>query len=429
MTTSEIKACAFNKQRGFTLLEVMVALALGLLLTVGILSLFQSTSQTNRLQNGLARLQENGRFAVSRIETDLRMLGAQACSNFSGNASLNTGYTPVWTSRAMKSYVGSLTLPDREAPLTNTAAFDIDPSEFVKGHECSAGCTLPELGTYSSEGLEAGARVPGSDVLTIRYQSGSGWPLAVGTCSRSGAPVAATDSILQGDVFSLVEQDGNDPFPTDTPSALFFYGCTGSYVLPISGGTMSALTVGAILPSAPAALCQGNPTTDVRVYDISNFVTVTYFLVFRENDDPDAGGRLVPTLVRRLNGGPAQDLVQGVDQLEFVYGVLDADGATRYMTAAQVDAAGTSDCTPASEGMNNAAGCMWRNVRNVEARLLVNSTNELFGIDAISRSFRFNGETTDVAADGSTELPSGQTAGSMLRREFIAQTMIRNRNP
>lgn len=67
--------------RGFTLLEIMVALVLGLLLSIGIVSLFLTTSRTNKLQDGLARLQENGRYAVGRIESDLRMGGAQYCSN------------------------------------------------------------------------------------------------------------------------------------------------------------------------------------------------------------------------------------------------------------------------------------------------------------------------------------------------------------
>jgi len=63
--------------KGFTLIELMVALTLGLLLSIGIVTLFGATSKTNKVQDSLARLQENGRYAMTRMNADLRMLGAQ----------------------------------------------------------------------------------------------------------------------------------------------------------------------------------------------------------------------------------------------------------------------------------------------------------------------------------------------------------------
>ena len=62
-----------SASRGFSLIELMVAMALGLVLSIGVVSLFGSTSMSNKVQNSLARLQENGRYAVARMESDLRM--------------------------------------------------------------------------------------------------------------------------------------------------------------------------------------------------------------------------------------------------------------------------------------------------------------------------------------------------------------------
>ena len=50
-------------QRGLTLIELMVAMVLGLLVAAGIVTVFVSTSTSNKAQNQLARLQEEGRFA------------------------------------------------------------------------------------------------------------------------------------------------------------------------------------------------------------------------------------------------------------------------------------------------------------------------------------------------------------------------------
>ncbi len=52
--------------RGFSLIELMVAMFLGIIVSAGIITLFTSTSKANRVQAQLARMQEQGRFAVAR---------------------------------------------------------------------------------------------------------------------------------------------------------------------------------------------------------------------------------------------------------------------------------------------------------------------------------------------------------------------------
>ena len=425
-----------QNQKGFTLIEVLVAVALGLLLSIGILSLFSGTSKTNKIQDGLARLQENGRFAVSRIESDLRMSGGQVCSNSTGNATTKPAGTSYWPSRAPMVFTNSVSFPDSTGPITGSAPFALDPMYFVQGYECSTGncSSLSALGgTYSSESIAADQRVPNSDVLTLRFQQGTGWAIATNTCKRGPLPVQASDSILAGDTFELSPQAGDDALPTAVPSMVLLSYCKGSAVFPVSGFTTGApptVTFGALDGDAPGSLCQGDGTADARLFDFSSFGTVSYFLVYRTNSDPDAHGRLVPTLVRRANGGDVVDLVQGVDQLDFLYGVLDVDGQTRFMTAEEIDdPASTALCLPPLEvGGANLPGCLWRGIRSIEAHFLVSSTREL-SLDDVSRSFTYMGTTTNVANDGSTLLRSGQTAGSMMRREFVSQTMIRNRNP
>jgi len=77
--------------RGFTLIELMVAMVLGLLVAAGIVTVFASTSSSNKAQNQLAQLQEAGRFAVTRMGTDLRMANGQYCTNTGGVAKVASG--------------------------------------------------------------------------------------------------------------------------------------------------------------------------------------------------------------------------------------------------------------------------------------------------------------------------------------------------
>src|SRR5690348_1040974 len=63
--------------RGFTLIELMVAIVLGLLLSFGIVQLFGATGKTRRVQDAMSTVQENGRYAISRLNADLRMVAYQ----------------------------------------------------------------------------------------------------------------------------------------------------------------------------------------------------------------------------------------------------------------------------------------------------------------------------------------------------------------
>ena len=115
-----LRASPARPQAGFSLLEVLVAMALGLLLMAGIITLFSGISGTNKVQNGLARLQENGRFALMRMETDLRMAGGQFCSNTTGASARNT-HIPVLPARAPMVYAKDLKLPDSKLNSINAS--------------------------------------------------------------------------------------------------------------------------------------------------------------------------------------------------------------------------------------------------------------------------------------------------------------------
>lgn len=75
-------------QSGFSLIEIMIAITLSLLLIAGILQIFLSTRATFRMQDGLARVQESGRFAVQMMSRDIRMAGYAGCGRLD-NINLN----------------------------------------------------------------------------------------------------------------------------------------------------------------------------------------------------------------------------------------------------------------------------------------------------------------------------------------------------
>lgn len=67
--------------RGFTLIELMIAMLLGAFLIGGIIQVFIGSKQTYRMLENLSRLQENGRFVMDFITRDNRMTGFQGCAS------------------------------------------------------------------------------------------------------------------------------------------------------------------------------------------------------------------------------------------------------------------------------------------------------------------------------------------------------------
>lgn len=67
------------RSNGFGLVEIMVALVIGLVLVLGVLQIFTTTRQTAVVQNSSADLQENARYVLTRITQELRMAGMFGC--------------------------------------------------------------------------------------------------------------------------------------------------------------------------------------------------------------------------------------------------------------------------------------------------------------------------------------------------------------
>lgn len=62
-----------RRQHGMTLIELMVALAIGAFLMIGAITVFMQSRTTFRVTESLSRLQESARFALETIEPDIRM--------------------------------------------------------------------------------------------------------------------------------------------------------------------------------------------------------------------------------------------------------------------------------------------------------------------------------------------------------------------
>lgn len=70
-----------NKQKGFTLIELMVSIVLGLLVTAAAIALFINGQKSTNLQNSLGELQQNANFGLAVVTQDIRHTNLNMKSN------------------------------------------------------------------------------------------------------------------------------------------------------------------------------------------------------------------------------------------------------------------------------------------------------------------------------------------------------------
>lgn len=66
---------SLRPQSGFSLIELMISLVLGLLIASSVVQIMISNSMSERLNRAVSSAQENGRFIISRLRNDILMTG------------------------------------------------------------------------------------------------------------------------------------------------------------------------------------------------------------------------------------------------------------------------------------------------------------------------------------------------------------------
>ncbi len=115
-------------QRGLSLIELMVAMALGLLLMTGVVSVFISAKQSYTHQDATSQIQENARFALEMMTREMRMVGYGGCSDSVSVANTLDSYSGLATdySLGLRGYEGDATNSTFPANLKSKALPNTD---------------------------------------------------------------------------------------------------------------------------------------------------------------------------------------------------------------------------------------------------------------------------------------------------------------
>jgi type IV pilus assembly protein PilW len=120
-------------QAGLTLIEMMVAVTIGLLLMIVIAQVYLSSMSTQRTQNDVTLLNESSRFAFDLVSRELRKAGFR--NKWQQNSANVSEFCPTEAPLAQSAYIGvndAATISTSSADLSGTAIAISNSSDVLK---------------------------------------------------------------------------------------------------------------------------------------------------------------------------------------------------------------------------------------------------------------------------------------------------------
>ena len=120
-----------QRQGGFSLVELMVALTLGLVIIGGVISIFLTNQQAFRTTEGLSRLQENARISFELMSRELRQAGGNPCgTKFVTNILKTNDWSTDWNAGTIVGYESTADAPS--IPFGTAAAERVAGTDAIR---------------------------------------------------------------------------------------------------------------------------------------------------------------------------------------------------------------------------------------------------------------------------------------------------------
>lgn len=251
-----------SQQAGIGIVEIMVSIAIGLFILAGVLQLYATSSTNAMLVAGSSTIQENARYALARLEQDIRQAGYAGCF------SLKSAYPVQYFSDATGD---SYTVESRYDLLVSTltgSGEENDFSKFVYGQDDQSigGITYDTLTVrYVSAKHKHAVTAIASNQITVNSYDDfkNGEIAAIGDCSRvSIFEIINTPStngyVEYNDELGRVYQTANDAYGSgsgmERAVAYLYGGDTGSITYTIAT-SVAGVAVSATCSSATPQYC------------------------------------------------------------------------------------------------------------------------------------------------------------------------------
>lgn len=367
------------RQRGLSLIELMVSLALSATLMAGVVGVFVTMFQADRSQESVSRIQESGRFALNFLTQDLRMAGYLGCSSTLDPADINNTLNAP-----PASFQPTRTVQGWEADSSDPGVINNSVENEAVGNTATSGWS-----TSGGNVLDSTRALPGTDIFRV-------W--------GADPAVDATVTLVTPGVNTVVRMTNTTTIAddeilllSDCQQADWVQACTTTLI-----GTPAVIQITLSNGCTPGNVASAPLSTGVGA-KVMRLAGTVYYVGKRDNvaTNPPALFR------RRLSttgiAGTPEELVEGVEDMQVLYGENtnndNNNAADRFVPADQV-----SD---------------WDEVVSLRISLLVQSLED--NLVAAPQSYVFNGVTYNGASGNGANPPDGR-----LRRVFTTTINLRN---
>ena len=360
-----------RRQAGMNLIELLVAITIGLFLLDGAITIFINSKRSYSSVDDLARIQENARVALDTMVTDIRMTGYMGCINGDLQSVTNqvSGAAPQDMQTVLEAYQGG-----------DATWMPLDRA----GNNISSLGDVPLIATAG--GANVGDMIAGTDAIIVRHLSGTSIPLKTKMASESAplelvanpyrgftikpCAIVAVSDCTSTNIFKETTDlvKCNTPDPTKDITLLNHDKAGNGNVSAELRNDHDHPDSGAVKIYDVKVDPKSNPATpeenDKEFTRVSGFVDVTYYI-----GRTATGADPKPGLFRIRNGAmdidPATNLpvplATGVENMQITYGTGTGGSAPTQYAAA--DVLGTDLA-------------QWSNVTSVRIGLLLRSEEE-----------------------------------------------------
>lgn len=349
-------------QSGIGLIELLISMFIGLFIMAGVVQMVGTTSQNAVVTNGISRIQENTRYALSRMEDDLHRSGNMGCFSTSTYADVVFENDEMVLRGAVQDGI--------RTPVSNYLTKDAGRND-----KYDYGAMIGGDSNQNDRNLGA----LGTDSLTVRFVDQSARltveSVGVGTLSlsASSSPTAAAvfDSLEPYKVVTLANCNSSEVFMVSGTSG------SGTFA---SGATVTWDTNPA--PASGINALQKNYRDDLEfsadyghisqiyLYTGSTgayryYIDTSAFGVNQVGAEACDVGNPQYCALFRVGDGQGEELVDGVHDLEVEYGFVTAAGDLRFADADTIN------------GLGADSDWAWNDVDRVKITLSLNSVESV----------------------------------------------------
>ena len=365
---------------GFSLVEMMIAMTVGLFLISSMIAVFVGNKRTSEVNTAMANIQENARFALDSIARDARVSGFQGCIDInSEQLMIRSNNAPV-TSEGLQATSTHASVINADGSWTPASPIGFTPST-----------TFPQ--------------VPGTHALTLQFGDQR--------VASLDEPMIVTGTVIPSKALPIKLDRPISEMGLNVGDLAVISNCDLGDLFTVTAGSADSTLV-----HAASGDDDGNTSANLSIaYGLNDTLTQTRVMKLNTNvyyvgdtGLENANGDTITALYRQTwpfeASNPPTEIVQGVEDLRVSFGIRSSNDTLSYLA-------------PDATGFNPT------NIESLQVGILMNSFDRV-SQDDDSSTYELAGQAV-YSGTKYTNAASVHSGDQRFRLAFNTTIKIRNR--